>query len=146
MTPEYRAVAVTIDGETAYPAVVALDPGGRQSMTDPSLGWRGDDIPRWNGWIAAPLFDRATVDQLMADWARDAADNPDNDMLAWSADTVILTRGAYAAEPDYAPERIEPESVDGVPRWCVGGCCYVWSVADRRRGSDGFATEEDDRR
>lgn len=129
----YRALEVTIDGEIAYPCVVALGDGS-QPMTDTArLGWAGDPIPRWNGWIAYPLFDRATVERIMADMG----EWPDSDRFAWANGPAGVVRdGSWSEDPalilthgpDYeTSERIEPEDIDGTPRWCVGGCSWVWS-------------------
>lgn len=159
----YRALDLTLDGETRYPAIVALSDGS-QPMTDTrALGWAGDPIPRWNGWVAFPLFDRETVETIKDECADMLAAGYDTDYLTWEprcsicgedggaagtsmagyvhkygptthpyAPAVLLSSTVYEADAalageTYEPERIEPEIIDGTPRWCIGGCSWTWS-------------------
>lgn len=133
----WRALDVTLDGERSYPAVVRLD-NGSQPMTDThALGWAGNPIPRWNGWVAFPLFDREAVEAMRADfdaWRTAEIErwgSPESDVLRWDGDTVLIDSAQYAAEPGYTPERIDGEiGPDGVMRWCVGGCSWTWAAMD----------------
>lgn len=130
---EYRALDVEILDEGPFPALVALG-DGTQALSDPSLGWQGNSIPRWNGWVAEPLFDRETVESIRASIARDIADGfTDADMLSWDGDVLLLTR---PSEPDWQGERIAPEIIDGIPRWAVGAYSWCWSEAETETDGD----------
>lgn len=134
MNPEYASIEVGLDEDGPYPCVVALSDGS-QPMTDPQLGWIGNRIPRWNGFVAFPLFDRPTVERIAANLAKSHATNPDDSYLTWDGDTVVLHDGVAEQDAvtdpegwgDYEPERIEPQVVEGVQRWDIGGCSWVWS-------------------
>lgn len=125
--PAYRALAVTLGGDgPTYPAVVELGDGS-QPLTDSGLGWRGDPVPRWNGWIAEPLFDRATVERIAAECADiNARYGAESDYLEWDGDTVILRNPQYERE-GWTPERIAPRVIDGTPRWSIGAYSWTWA-------------------
>lgn len=92
-----------------------------------------DLTQRWNGWVAAPFFDREAVDRIIA-----ASDDPEADVFHWEGDTLVQHRTQYEAygEPD---ERIEPTLIEGVKRWCVGGFSWTWYEVE----PEGLLTFED---
>ena len=80
-------------------------------------------IPRWNGWIAEPRFDRATVDRIAAMLERDRADGSPS-RIEWDGATAILhDDGAEQDWPDQSPERIAPDP-DG--RYAIGAYSWCW--------------------
>ena len=117
MTTKYAPLTVTLDDEHLYDCLAVVSDGA-QPYTDPSLGWRGDPFLRWNGWIALPWFDRATVERM----AKDFEAWEDADQLRFDGDTLVVHSPVYADED----ERMEPTVIDGVPRWCVGGMSMTW--------------------
>lgn len=122
----YIPIMVTVGiWEDQFPCVVRLSDGS-QPMTDTNwLGWKGDPIPRWNGFVAYPEFDRAAVEKMAALFASEG-----DEQIEWDGDTVILHSPEYADDPDYEPERIEPTVIDGVQRWDIGGCRWTWTEVD----------------
>lgn len=80
-----------------------------------------DETLRWNGWIAAPRFERSEVERMPA-WAAEGH------TFTWDGDVLLLGTNDYADEPGYAPERIEPND-DGT--YCVGGFAWTWYEVDR---------------
>lgn len=79
------------------------------------------DGTTWNGWMAAPYFDRETVMQVMADLCMAG------DLCEWVGD-VIRYKGA---EDQLTKEfsRIEM-LVDGayIDVWCLGGWSWCWHM------------------
>src|SRR5262245_5779349 len=86
-------------GEYRFPCIVALG-DGTQDTSNPALGWTGDPIPRWNGWVAAPLFDRATVDRIaaMLDEDRALPHGEDQPYIEWYGESVIIREPVYEAD------------------------------------------------
>lgn len=117
----WREIKVTLGiSDEEFPCLVRLG-DGRQPMTDTRvLGWEGDPIMRWNGFVAYPLFDQPTVERIIEWCKREGAP----DQIEWDGSVVLLSSTDY---PDDPPERIEPTDTPLGPRWCVGGCSWTWS-------------------
>lgn len=120
---------VGIGGDGPYDAVVALPTGplpvGAMRITD----IRG--IPRWNGWIAEPTFDRTTVDRIAAMLDRDRAAGLESDRIVWRADGSTLTLDR-PSEPDWPGEIIAPNAAG---RYAIGAfswCWYEWDAEEDR--------------
>jgi hypothetical protein len=134
---EYREIRVGIWEGVDYPCLVQVG-DGTQSMSDPSLGWDGNPIPRWNGWVADPLFDRPTAEAIIAACHadREAFGNDAADRFEWDGDTLLVYASPYEDEAIEAGEPFEPERIDpiidpnGTPRWDIGGCSWCWSVEE----------------
>lgn len=102
---------VAIDEMPSFWAAVQLDEQGY--------------IPRWNGFVAAPLFSR-TETQRIIDWI--TADEDAMTQIVWDGDAVVITRDDF----DYEPERIEKSVLDGIDRWSIGAYSWTWYAAPER--------------
>lgn len=118
-------ILVELGESEIYPAVVRLGDGS-QPMTDARLGWRGDRVPRWNGFVAEPLFDRPTVERIAADLPV----GEEQYRIEFDGDVAVLRNAAYEAEGS-APERVAPDA-DG--RYAIGRTSWVWTEAGPDEG------------
>jgi hypothetical protein len=113
------------DARHTYPAFIGLDE-------------RGNTID-WNGWIAFPFFDRATVERVVNDVN---AEEGNTTRFRWHGETIIEIRlDVIQDEPlDGGLDFIEPEQVfvpatdrhggwDIRRLWCIGQQSWVWSEA-----------------
>ena len=96
-----------------------------------SLGGWGAGYPavantadRWNGWLAAPRFDRETLERIAADFAAD----PNSERL------TIDASGVWAYWPDYASDYTDPRGEryewDADGRCALGANGWTWLEAD----------------
>jgi hypothetical protein len=115
---------VTIDGEDVYPCLMGMDT-------------RTGDIQRWNGFVAFPLFDKATAERVVADVIRDNAPGyVEADRFLWEGDTLV--QFSWDCEPQHGDEAyhyvrrlIEPTTLwSPDPRYCIGGYEWTWALAN----------------
>ena len=117
---------VTVTESEPFPAHVYCAADGRYDL--------------WNGWIAAPAFDRATAERIRLMLERDHAENPDNDYAEWDGDTFVLHSPVYESDYGEAPERIAPDS-DG--RYSIGSYSYCWEEYSAVCGACGKSLPHD---
>lgn len=83
-----------------------------------------DTSERWNGWLAAPRFDRKTLEEIAADFAT----CPGSERITIDAD------GVWAWWPDYANDYADPRGEryewDADGRCALGANGWIWLEAD----------------
>lgn len=83
-----------------------------------------DTSDRWNGWLAAPRFDRPTLERIAADLATD----PNAERVTIDADGVWVWWEDYASE--YTDPRGEHYGWDADGRCALGAHSWIWLEED----------------
>lgn len=76
--------------------------------------WVG--LNRWNGWLQ-PRVERPELEKFMAYQQQLAKDCSDVATAKLEGETLVVT---YPKDWEYEPERIEPETLNGMQVWNIG--------------------------